>query len=250
METETTTPPSFNSALQIAGLDLESVVDANCNQCQTPIGKVLKTFASAVCCKSCVEQYEHDRRISEIKEWWKNFCPKLYAETDVKHEDFARIWPIVKAHTNYKQNLILCGASGKCKSRAMMHRLKLALIKGHSIDVLWADKLDEAIESRKMSKLRDRLVEPSILGIDDFLTSGSALETVTKFLKGIIDIRLRDGKTTILTTNLGARDIETDSQKFNNATKADRERVQALIRRLRGEFKTVDVDAGIGDGRF
>ena len=99
-----------------------------------------------------------------------------------------------------------------------MHRLKLCLLKDKTVGVLWADALDDAMESRKVAAFRDKMLQPSVLGIDDFLTSGSAFESVTKFLKGLIDVRLRDGKTTIITTNLKARDIEGDSSKFGNRT--------------------------------
>lgn len=246
-----TAPKSISEALGGLKLDLETTTDnATCRKCGQPVGTVLKVFSESIHCDPCVEAYQKDRDIESIKGFWEKFCPRLYAETDTKHEDFVQVWPMVSRYSDPKQNLIFCGASGKCKTRAMMHRLKLCLLKGHSIDVLWADELDEAIESRKLSNLRKRLSEPSVLGIDDFLTSGSAFEKTTSFLKGLIDTRLREGKGTILTTNLSARDIESDSDKFGNSTKADQQRVQAIIRRLRGEFQTIDFDAGVGSARF
>ena len=246
MTTAVTTPNRFGEALDI---DLETTADCNCVKCGEPVGEVLAVFKDAIHCDKCIEEYEEKRRLEEIAPFWKKFCPALYQETDVEHKEFVKVWPLLQQH-GAKQNLILCGESGTCKSRAMMQRLKLCLYKGMSVGVLWPDVLDEAIETRKTSKLREELVAPTVLGIDDFLTSGSSLENVTKFLKGIIDIRLRDGKTTIITTNLKARDIEQDAAKFDNMTKAEHQRVLAIIRRLRGEYKTIDTDAGLGDGRF
>jgi hypothetical protein len=243
-----TEPQHVGSAF--SSLDLETMVEGKCNRCQEPLGLVLKAFEGGTACDPCVEKWEQSRRIEACRGFWKDFCPKLYANTDTNHADFQRIWPLVAAYQDPKQNLILCGASGSCKTRAMMHRLKICLLKGRSVGVLWADALDDAIESRKMAKFREAMLEPSVLGIDDFLTSGSAFENVTKFLKGLLDVRLRDGKTTIITTNLNARDIESDSGKFNNRTKADQQRVSAIIRRLRGQFKTIDFDAGVGDAKW
>lgn len=243
-----TEPVSIGGAL--SNLDLTTTVAGTCSQCGEPIGDVLKSFSGGIACDPCVAKWEEKRRIDLCREFWKSFCPKLYANTDTQHPDFLRVWPLVKAHDDLKKNLIFCGESGACKTRAMMHRLKLCLLQGRSVGVMWADDLDDAIESRKVSKFREAMLQPSVLGIDDFLTSGSAFESTTKFLKGLIDLRLRDGKTTILTTNLKARDVESDSNKFNNATKADQQRVHAIIRRLRGEFTTVDFTAGIGDGKF
>lgn len=220
-----------------------------CSKCGEPVSGIA-LFKDGSGCDKCVEEWETNRRLEVIKPFWEEFCPKAYRETDMKHEDFVPVWSLVKAYGDPKQNLILCGESGTCKTRSMMMRLKQCLFKGHSVGVLWADVLDEAIESRRQSKLREEVTKPSVLGIDDFLTSGSSLESVTKFLKGVIDIRLRNGKTTIITTNLKARDIEQDAGKFANMTKAEHQRVLAIIRRLRGEFVTIDTDAGIGDGRF
>jgi hypothetical protein len=249
MSEEYQTDPQHVGAA-FATLDVDTMVEGHCNRCNAPIGQVVASMKDGICCDPCVEKWEHNRKIEACREFWKTFCPKLYADTDTQHPDFLRIWPLVASHDDPRQNLILCGSTGACKTRAMMHRLKLCLLKGNSVGVLWADALDDAIESRKMSKLREACLEPAVLGIDDFLTSGSAFENVTKFLKGLIDIRLRDGKTTIITTQLKARDVEGDSDKFGNRTKADQERVNAIIRRLRGEFKTVDFDAGLGCGRF
>jgi len=251
---DSNSPVSIGVAIGNHGLDLDTEVESNCRICETPIGSVVKAYAHSLCCDKCVEKAEYDRKIESMKKFWNKFCPKLYRDTDLKHEDFSRIWTVVAGYKEYTQNLVFCGASGSCKTRAMMHRLKLAFLNGKSIDVLWADHLDKALDrdyrELNVSKLRDRFETPDIVGIDDFLTSGSSLEGCTKFLKGLIDARLREGKTTILTTNLLARDIEADSEKFGNATKADQQRVQAIIRRIRGEYKTVDFDAGNFDGKF
>lgn len=189
--------------------------------------------------------------MKDIKSYWESFCPKQFLNTDPNHPDFARVWQLVKRYTDPNENLILCGASGLCKTRSALYRMKLLLAKHGTLPaVLWADDLDERLEEKFKNGWKAQYKEAQLLLVDDLFTAGASLERYTKYIKGLLDFRLREGRPTIFTTNLQARDIESDSEKFGNATKADQQRVQAIIRRLRGEFRTIDFDAGIGDGRF
>ena len=250
--------PPINTDVLIEQIEAGTTVSCKCSveNCNNQVDGIYPAFKDVVACDECGDKWEYDRKLVALRDFWeggngkKAFCPKLYRETDINHEDFIKVWPAVRQYADPRENLIFCGQSGTCKTRAMMQRLKLCWWKGLTVDVLWAHELDKAIEDRKTSQLRDMLMVPKVLGIDDFLTSGSSLERVTNFLKGIIDARLIDRKTTLITTNLTARDITSDAEKFGNATKADQQRVSAIIRRLRGEFKMVDFDAGRGDGRF
>ena len=246
-----TEPASIADSMGLSNIDtVTKVPESNCRLCGKPTGEIFKSFENSICCDDCCEKYDREKRMEHLREYWEGFCPTLYRSTEPDHPDFARVWPLVKNYKDLKQNLILCGSTGLCKTRAAMHRLKFCVLAGHSVQVLWADELGIAVEERKTAKFFREFKSARVLLIDDFLTSGSAYENVTASLKGLLDVRIREGRTTIITTQLHARDISGDSNKFGNETKADKERINAIIRRLRGEFSMIDFDAGLGDGRF
>lgn len=242
-------PQSFAAA--IGGIDLEETIETACSKCQTPLGQVIKVFAGACLCDDCMEKYETKSRLEQVKKFWNRWCPSQFKETDMKHDDFARIWPMVRAVKESKENLIFCGQSGTCKTRAALCRMKLLLAYDYlEPHALWADALDEHLETKGYNaNWKEQYKNAPVLLIDDLFTAGASLERYTKYIKGLLDYRLRENKVTIITTNLQARDISSDSGKFGNETKADQQRISAIIRRLRGDFKTLDFDA-IGDGKF
>jgi len=123
---------SITETLKREGIDIDKQIEVDCVKCGEPAGSVAQGFQHSIHCQKCVDKYEHDRRIEDTKAWWTKFCPALYRETDLNHPDFKRIYPMVKRYDDYRQNLIFCGSSGTCKTRAMMHRMKLALIAGRS----------------------------------------------------------------------------------------------------------------------
>lgn len=237
----------------IAEIDAGSSVDTQCNceGCETIVKGVLPSFDGLVACDPCVEKFKIDTRMKEAEKYWSQWCPKQFKGTQLDHADFARVWPIVKQVKEPRQNLIFCGESGTCKTRAALHRMKMLLAYNYlEPHALWADVLDEHLETKGFnSNWKDQYKQAPVLLIDDLFTAGASLERYSKYIKGLLDYRLRENKITIITTNLKARDIATDSEKFNNATKADQQRTQAIIRRLRGEFRMLDFDS-VGDGRF
>lgn len=231
---------------------LTTTTSAPCISCGKNIDGVINFAVSSIHCDPCYKKACRELELKECERLWKQICPAQYLKTDLKHEEFNRVaWKQIAA-IDLEESLVLVGASGKCKTRCMMERLKRCLIAGKGIDILWADKLDEIIESRKTSKALQQYSEVPVLGIDDFGTSGSAYESVSKFLKGLIDRRMREGRTTILTTNLRGRDVQQDADKFGNSTKADKERTLAIVRRLRdsSSYRTIDFDSQAGGGQF
>lgn len=230
---------------------LTTSATAPCVVCSEPV-ETTEAFAGSIHCDPCFKKVCEERRLDEIKEWWYRWCPKQYLKTDVQHETFARAWKILKGVKNHRQNIILCGASGQCKTRVALQRMKVLLAR-HGLEphALWADTLDEKLEGSKYrNDWKKAYQEAPVLLIDDLFTAGASLERYTKYIKGLLDFRLREEKITIITTNLKARDLQQESAKFQNETKADQQRIEAIIRRIDGEFQCVDVDAGVGDGRF
>lgn len=227
-----------------------NAVEATCTKCGKPVGEVCRFAASAIQCDECYAESAKKLNLKSMKDWWRHFCPEQFRATDLKHEDFNKsAWGRV-VEVELDRNLILVGASGTCKTRIMMERLKRCFLHGRKPSVLWADVLDEAIQSRQTGKALESHSEAPVLGIDDLFTAGSAFEAYTKLVKSLIDRRLRQNRVTIITTNLKARDIRSDSEKFANATRGDRERIEAIIRRLREEFVMVDCDRVDGKGEF
>lgn len=242
-----------SQALALSGIDIASMqkpVDAPCIKCGTIVPDCREFFAGATHCDKCYAEVVKERRFKEIGEWWTRWCPKQYQSTELDHPQFKRVWPLIKKIDGYRENVVLVGASGLCKTRAAVMRLKLALAyEGLMPQALWADTLDEKLETgRFKGDWKKVYMDAPILLIDDLFTAGASLERYTKFIKGLLDYRLREEKPTIITTNLKARDIQQESNKFDNETKADQQRINAIIRRLR-EFRCVDFDS-LGDGRF
>jgi hypothetical protein len=230
----------------------ETNISAPCVKCGTVVEGISKFASGAIHCDECYPVACRKLVMEEYRKRWLRFCPPMYQSTDLESDEFNKAaWAHVKA-VPLDKSLVFVGASGQCKTRIMMERLKRCLIAGKPVDVLWADKLDEIIESRKTAKAMQQYADVPVLGIDDFGTSGSAYESVSKFLKGLIDRRMREGRTTIITTNLRGRDVTQDADKFGNSTKADKERTLAIVRRLRDSsaYRTIDFDQQAGGGRF
>jgi hypothetical protein len=185
------------------------------------------------CCQSCIDKREEEERINAIKGYWQKICPPAYQETTPKHEDWNTIaWKHLKKW-DAGNSLFFHGETRTGKTRTMVYLLKLQLLHGRSGLFVWPDELKEAARNvRGRLAMIERWTSQDILCLDDPLFAGASDERVVDFLKDLIDRSIRMGTKLIITSQVGGKDYLEDSAKWGDMTKAQKNRVEALLARI------------------
>ncbi|QDP50749.1 MAG: hypothetical protein Unbinned1322contig1001_25 [Prokaryotic dsDNA virus sp.] len=220
--------------------EMSEKIKVKCHACGTVEFEVHRLAESWCACDACCENWDKEEVMSKIRDYWADFCPELFRETDPKHPQFpVGIWKSLKSSWDAQTSLLLFGPTGSAKTRTAMLLLQLALIKGKTIAACWPEELTEWAKGRdRLSKLH-QLGKVDVLLLDDALLTGAADERVGSFLKDLIDYSQRHGNTVLLTTQVGGQGYAEASEKWGNSTRADRERIEALLRRIRQFAKVV-----------
>lgn len=211
---------------------------------------LLKLFGSPGLCEACAAERDRKEMVDDLADRWRDICPRDYRDTDRKHDQWnAPAWDRLKTK-GWQKNVVLLGKSGICKTRAAIELLKIYFFKGYQVGILFADEVDEMLSRTKGARRPEEVRNIRVLLLDDLFTAGAAYERYTAFVKGLIDYRLREGLRTIVTTNLTATEFEDDAGKFRNMSAADSARIHAIVRRMRGEFVSIDFNSGPEQLRF
>lgn len=216
------------------------MVDTECSQRCGRRFMCRKFFAPLTACDECRAKHAKDDALERAKVYWESICPAAFRDTDKNHKDFPKSQYEATRDYKGKESLLLFGESRKGKTRLGMLLLKRCLVRyGLHVNVLWPERLKSVRSTRDVLEMVERWGRYDVLLMDDSLLSGATDERVTDFLRDLIDYRMRFNRHHIMTSQIGSDDYLQHSDKFKNSTKADSERIKALLNRVRETSRVV-----------
>ena len=223
------------------------VIDCACSVCGCAL-RSMRLFSQITACDPCREKAQEDERMNACKSFWEAACPRDLRATDPEYPgDESRgippfptaIYLDLRATWTFNESLFLYGPSGSGKTKTAALLLKRALLRGKDIGFFWPEELKDAAQSRDRLKILRSLAARDILLMDDAVLTGAQDEKVSSFLKDLIDMLMREQHHFIITSQIGGEDYNEQADKFGNLTKADKERIAALWRRIKEKCRVV-----------
>jgi len=220
------------------------VIPCACSVCGSAL-TAMRLFSELTACDECRAKAVEDERMNACKTFWEAACPADIRATDTKHTGFPlTVFKSLLPYTG-TESLFLYGPSGSGKTRVGAMLLKRALLAGKDIGFIWPEELKDAAQSRDRLKLLRSYAARDVLMMDDAVLTGAQDEKISSFLKDLIDMLMRGQHQFIITSQIGGDDYEEQADKFGNLTKADRERIAALWRRIREKCRVVPFATGV-----
>lgn len=208
------------------------LIQAKCNHCEA-IVETRRMIAPFVACEPCIERIVTGEKMEANRSVWEKICPATFRATDEKHPDFpVAIYQDLKKKAGSKQSLFLFGPTGSSKTRVGMLMLKRALLRDQRVGVLWPEKL-HLLTKGYDNALFDKYAEYDALLMDDTLLTACRESKLLDTVKLLLDVRMRNERVTIFTSQIGTEDEIAGGKEFGEAKPADIERIKAIIRRLR-----------------
>ena len=196
-------------------------------------------FSEVTACDDCRNAYVAGIQLEANRNYWVEVCPEDIRDTDPKHPDFPRaIYGTLKDWLG-GESLFLYGPSGAGKTRVAGLLLKRALLRGLRIGFLFPEELKDAAKGFDRLKRIQSFGRHDVLLLDDALLTGAQDEKIADFLKDLLDYMMRHKRRFIVTSQIGGDDYLEQANKFGNLTKTDKERIEALLRRLREKCRVV-----------
>jgi len=215
-------------------------IEIACPKCHAVKYTVGRWLAYQTCCDPCRIKGIEDAMLAKCAAYWEKICPKLFRATDIAHPEFPIDLYRRERHYTGTESLFLCGRSGVGKSRVGAQLLKRALVAGRSVAFLWPEELKAHAKSfNDRLKLLRHYSSHDVLMMDDALLTGAQDEKIADFVKDLIDMMQRDQKHMIITSQIGGSEYLEQADKYGNMTTADRERIAALLRRIKERFRVV-----------
>lgn len=214
--------------------EFNRMVKCKCTRCQCPLEAPQLSAAIGVACDDCRKKAKIQDALERSRIYWESLCPPSYQDTDKNHPSFPKSQYASTKGYEGKESLFFYGPSGSGKTRIAMVLLKRCLVRYNlHVGVLWPEVLKSVTNSREVLKMVQDWGRYDLLLMDDALLSGAHDERVTSFLKDLLEYRMRNKRHNIITSQIGGDDYKAQSDKFKNATKADMERIEALLRRIK-----------------
>lgn len=214
--------------------DFNRIIACKCTRCNCPLEAPQLSAAIGVACDECRKKANIQDALERSRIYWESICPPSYQDTDKNHPSFPKAQYAATKDYQGKETLFFYGPSGSGKTRIAMVLLKRCLVRyNQHVGVLWPEVLKSVTNSRDVLKMVQDWGRYDLLLLDDSLLSGAHDERVTSFLKDLLEYRMRNKRHNIITSQIGGEDYKAQSDKFKNATKADMERIEALLRRIK-----------------
>lgn len=233
--------PLHSLAALIAAPYSQEVIDAKCNHCETVL-QCRRIVAPFVACDVCIQKHADETMIERHRKYWESICPKRFLETDTKRPDFPlAIFNAEKKRLaeNPSQSFFLFGPTGSCKTRVAMLLLKQNLHWWNKrVGVLWPEKVRMMSQGFETTVF-DNYAAFDVLVMDDVLLTACRESKLVDSVKQLIDVRMRENRPFIITSQIGTEEDLTEAKEFGDAKNADQERIKALLRRLREECRVV-----------
>lgn len=232
----------------------KELIPGNCSVCQCEL-EVIRLFQALTACDACRAKSDHDEALKRAEKHWKAMCPPAYRETSKEHPDFPKGAFATLNDWKGQQSLFLYGPSRAGKTRAAMLLLKRAMLKGHHVGVLWPEQLKAVKFARDNLETMNKLAMYDVLLLDDALLTGAANDSISEYLKDLVDLMIRQEKRFIITSQIGGDDYREAAKKYHNLAMSDIERIEALIKRIEETcrvvpFATATPAAGTDDQTF
>lgn len=212
-------------------------------QCSRGCGEWLEGpyfFSPITACDACREKADQADKLERAKLYWESICPQSFRETDRNHADFPKAQYEALREWLGGESLFFYGPSGKGKSRLAMLLLKRCLVRlGLHVGVMWPEQLKAARSARDIVEWVTKWGRYDLLLMDDALLAAASGAQCAEAFKDLLDYRLRYKRHNIVTSQIGEGDTAEQLGKFGKDTKADREIVTALWRRLRETCRVV-----------
>jgi DNA replication protein DnaC len=219
--------------------EARKLVKTACSQGCGETFEAMALFAGITCCDACRAKADKADAMERAKKHWESICPPAFRDTDRAHPDFPKAqWDDLKGW-NGDESLFLFGDSRAGKTRLAMLLLKRAMLRNQFVGVLWPEQLKAMKWSRETLEKIQHYGRYDVLLLDDALLTGAADESTASFLKDLLDYMMRYKKHVIVTSQIGGAEYEEHSDKFGNATKADKKRAEALVARLRESCRVI-----------
>lgn len=211
-------------------------------------------FSSITACDECRAKAHKAEQLERAKTYWEAVCPPAFRETDKTHAGFPRAQYDELKEWLGGESLFFFGPSGKGKSRLAMLLLKRCLVRlSTHVGVMWPEQLKSVRNTREVLEWIGRWGKYELLLMDDALLAAASNGQCAEAFKDLLDYRLRFKRHNIVTSQIGEGDTAEQMAKFGKDTKADRELVTALWRRLRETCRVVsfaDAKPAKGESQF
>ncbi len=208
------------------------LITAKCNHCETRV-QTRRMVAPFVACEECIERITSADKRDSNSGIWKKICPERFRQTDLTHVDFPKaIYADLKKNAGSKQSLFLYGPTRTGKTRVGMLMLERAMLRDQRVGVLWPEKL-HLLTKGYDNALFDKYAEYDALLMDDTLLTACRESKLLDAVKLLLDVRMREERVTIFTSQIGTEDEIAGGKEFGEAKPADLERIKAIIGRLR-----------------
>jgi len=213
------------------------IVDTKCSVCGKPL-QAMRFFAAITACDECCDKVKLEWKLEQHRDYWHSICPPGFRDTKTTHPQFAKAqYDQLKDYVG-TENLLFYGPTRTGKTRLALHLLKrLLLTQGLYVGVVWPEQLKEAKHIMNRLQRIEELGRVKILLLDDALLTGAQDERLSDFLKDLIDYRLRQQHATIITSQIGSEDYIEQAGKFDQPTKADLQRIKALLARIKESYR-------------
>ena len=209
-------------------------VTIECHICRAVSYETPALFAGQTCCDDCREKAMKEQQLEKVKTYWLAICPPAFQETDKNHPDFPKASYAATRDWLGGDSLLLYGPSRTGKTRLAVWLLKRCLVRNSAhVGILWPEQLKHVKYAHDRLELIEKWGRYDVLLMDDALLTGAQDERITDWLKDLIDYRIRFKRPIVITSQVGSDDYREQMDKFENATKADKARVEALLRRVK-----------------
>lgn len=196
-------------------------------------------FSEVTACDECRTKFLENEAMRGYRKYWESLCPEGFRDTKPEHPDFPKAQLLQLKEWKGEKSLFFLGDSRTGKSRLAMLMLKRCLLLGKYVGVIWPEKLKSTSFAKDTFEMIERLSKYDVLLLDDALLAAANSDKIVSMLKDLADVMIRNKKIWIITSQLNGGDVEEQSKKKGETTRADKASIEALLNRLREESQVI-----------
>ena len=187
---------------------------------------------------SALRSIEDEAAKGRAKKHWEKVCPKGFRDTDKAHAGFPKLQLAQLKDWIGEESLFLYGPTGMGKTRLALLMIRRAMMKNKWVGVLWPEKLRSLTQGFDNTTF-DHYAAYDVLLMDDPLLTACRESKLVDAVKMLVDVRMREKRPTIFTSQIGTEEELSDGKEFKEAKAADMERIKATLRRIKDSCKVI-----------